>query len=154
MCPKKDAEKSTGFSDEERAAMKERAEELKTEARAKGGKKAGESAVLAKIAEMEDTDRAMAERAVRSGPEILVVAALESTLQPTIELIRESAVALGQDVSIRHLVVRDAWQHFMRGDREAYVLAVAVAIRREPIGADDRYRCARERREGTPRPRA
>jgi len=62
MCPKKDAEKSTGFSDEERAAMKERAEELKTEARAKGGKKAGESAVLAKIAEMEDTDRAMAER--------------------------------------------------------------------------------------------
>ncbi len=81
-------------------------------------------------------DRAMAERAVRSGPEILVVAALESTLQPTIELIRESAVALGQDVSIRHLMVRDAWQHFMRGDREAYVLAVAVAIRREPLGAD------------------
>src|SRR5690606_3484169 len=80
-------------------------------------------------------DRAMAEQAVRSGPEILVVAALESTLGPTIDLIRESALALGRDVTIRHLVVQDAWRHFMRGDRASYVLAVAEAIRREPIGA-------------------
>ncbi|HEX2058969.1 MAG TPA: DUF1801 domain-containing protein [Actinomycetota bacterium] len=50
--------KSTGFTAEERAAMKERARELKDEAR-KGD---GESALLAKIAEMEGSDRAMAER--------------------------------------------------------------------------------------------
>ena len=54
--------KSTGFTDEERAAMKERARELKAEARADKDKAAGESDVLAKIAEMPDSDRAMAER--------------------------------------------------------------------------------------------
>jgi uncharacterized protein YdhG (YjbR/CyaY superfamily) len=56
--------KSKGFTDEERAAMKERAQELKTEARrgAKKGKADGESAVLAKIAEMPKPDRAMGKR--------------------------------------------------------------------------------------------
>jgi len=53
---------SEGFSEEERAAMKERARELKAEARAKKGKAEGESDVLAKIAEMAEPDRAMAER--------------------------------------------------------------------------------------------
>ncbi len=51
-----------GFSDEERAAMKERAQELKAEARAKKDRAEGESAVLAKIAEMQEPDQAMAER--------------------------------------------------------------------------------------------
>jgi len=58
-------EPSRGFTEEERAAMKERARELKAEKR--GGSRtdrraAGEAEVLAKIAEMEDEDRAMAER--------------------------------------------------------------------------------------------
>jgi uncharacterized protein YdhG (YjbR/CyaY superfamily) len=52
--------KSKGFSDEERAAMRERALELKAEARA--DKADGERAVLAKIAEMQGRDRAMATR--------------------------------------------------------------------------------------------
>jgi len=51
-----------GFSDEERAAMKERAQELKAEARADKDKADGESAVLAKIAEMQGSERAMAKR--------------------------------------------------------------------------------------------
>jgi len=56
-------QKSGGFTDEERAAMKERAQELKTQARRKGAKKADrESDLLAKIAEMPEPDRAMAER--------------------------------------------------------------------------------------------
>ena len=49
---------SKGFTAEERAAMKERAQELKAEAR----RADGESAVLAKIAEMPGPDRAMAKR--------------------------------------------------------------------------------------------
>jgi uncharacterized protein YdhG (YjbR/CyaY superfamily) len=53
---------SKGFTDEERAAMKERAQELKAEARANKNKAAGESDVLAKIAEMQAPDRAMAKR--------------------------------------------------------------------------------------------
>ena len=52
--------KSKGFTDEERAAMKERAQELKAEARRE--KADGESALLAKIAEMPGPDRAMAKR--------------------------------------------------------------------------------------------
>jgi len=75
MSPKKDTRKSAksttatdkkskGFTDEERAAMKERAQELKAEARRgpRAGKADGESDVLAKIAEMPEPDRAMAKR--------------------------------------------------------------------------------------------
>lgn len=56
---------SERFTDEERAAMKERAQELKSSARrgSRADKAAeDEAAVLAKIAEMQDSDRAMAER--------------------------------------------------------------------------------------------
>ena len=53
-------DKSKRFAAEERAAMRERAQELKAGARA--SKADGESAVLAKIAEMTAPDRAMAER--------------------------------------------------------------------------------------------
>ncbi len=52
------AKKSKGFTAEERAAMRERAREQKAEAQ----KVDGERAVLAKIAEMQGSDRAMAER--------------------------------------------------------------------------------------------
>ena len=55
---------SKGFTDEERAAMKERAQELKAEARRgpRADKADGESDVLAKIAAMQEPDRAMAKR--------------------------------------------------------------------------------------------
>src|SRR5919106_6584940 len=56
------AKKSKGFTDEERAAMRERAKEQKAEARANKKKAEGESDLLAKIAEMQEPDRAMAER--------------------------------------------------------------------------------------------
>ena len=54
--------KDTGFTDEERAAMKERARELRAEARARKGKADGARDVLEKIAEMPETDRVLAER--------------------------------------------------------------------------------------------
>ena len=56
--------KSSGFTAEEKAAMKERARELKAQARRgpRAKKTDGESDVLAKIAEMPKPDRAMAER--------------------------------------------------------------------------------------------
>jgi len=67
MKPKKDAQTGnmvTGFTDEERAAMKERARELKAESRRspRTNQADGEADVLAKIAEMPQPDRAMAER--------------------------------------------------------------------------------------------
>jgi len=67
--PKKSAKSTTatgktydGFTDEERGAMKERAKELKAEARADKDRAEGERAVLAKIAEMPEPDRVLAER--------------------------------------------------------------------------------------------
>ena len=56
--------KSKGFTAEERAAMREHAQELKTAARRgqRAGKADGESDMLAKIAEMQEPDRTMAER--------------------------------------------------------------------------------------------
>jgi uncharacterized protein YdhG (YjbR/CyaY superfamily) len=56
------ATSSRGFTDEERAAMKERARELKAEARATRNRADGERDLLAKIAEMPGPDRSMAER--------------------------------------------------------------------------------------------
>ena len=67
--PQKSAKSTTatgktydGFTDEERGAMKERAKELKAEARADKDRAEGERAVLAKIAEMPEPDRVLAER--------------------------------------------------------------------------------------------
>src|SRR5436190_11865368 len=54
--------KSQGFTDEEKAAMRNRAQELKAEARADKDKAEGESAALAAIAAMKEPDRAMAKR--------------------------------------------------------------------------------------------
>jgi uncharacterized protein YdhG (YjbR/CyaY superfamily) len=54
--------KSKGFSDEEKAAMKNRAKELKAEERANKNKEEGESDVLAAIAQLPEAERAMARR--------------------------------------------------------------------------------------------
>jgi uncharacterized protein YdhG (YjbR/CyaY superfamily) len=62
MSPTKETQKSKGFTAEEKAAMKERAKELKAEERAKNDRAAGEKDLLAKIAEMKGSDRAMAKR--------------------------------------------------------------------------------------------
>ena len=62
MSPKKETTKSAGFTDEEKAAMKERAKELKAEERASKDRAVGESAVLAAIAKMKEPDRSMAKR--------------------------------------------------------------------------------------------
>jgi uncharacterized protein YdhG (YjbR/CyaY superfamily) len=73
MSPKKATQKSAksttaigktvkGFTGEERAAMKERAQELKAAARANKNKDDGEGDVLAKIAAMPEPDRSMAKR--------------------------------------------------------------------------------------------
>lgn len=69
MSQKKDTQKSAtagtkakGFTDEEKAAMKERARELKAEARTSKDKAAGESAVQAAIAALKDSDRSIARR--------------------------------------------------------------------------------------------
>lgn len=58
----KTTRKATGFTAEEQAAMKERGQEVKAEGRSRPGKADGESDVLAKIAAMPASERAMAGR--------------------------------------------------------------------------------------------
>ena len=60
--PAKSTTATGRFTEEERAAMKERAKEIKVEARANKDKLEGESAVLAAITAMQEPDRGMAKR--------------------------------------------------------------------------------------------
>jgi len=67
MSPKNETQKTnkssgSGFTDEEKAAMKERAKELKAEARASKDMAEGENSVLAAIAAMQEPDQSMAAR--------------------------------------------------------------------------------------------
>ncbi|MEP7136720.1 MAG: hypothetical protein ABI904_17470 [Chloroflexota bacterium] len=67
MSPKTDTKKSTkatseGFTAEEKAAMKARAQEMKAEARAGKDRAEGEKAIVAAIAKMPEPDRSMAKR--------------------------------------------------------------------------------------------
>ena len=62
MNAKKKRQKSNGFTDEERAAMKARVQEMKAEGRVKKDKAEGERALLAAINAMQEPDRAMAKR--------------------------------------------------------------------------------------------
>jgi hypothetical protein len=73
-------------------------------------------------------DRAMADLAARSGPQVLLVAALHSTLGPTAALLQTSARRLGAGLDIDSLVVADAWAHFQAGDHTRYIDTVATAV--------------------------
>lgn len=60
---------------------------------------------------------------------------MRSALGPTAGLIRESAAAVQTGVELEQLFIPDAWPHFSRGDRTAYVEAVAAAVRAASAGA-------------------
>ena len=74
-------------------------------------------------------DRAMANEAVKISRRILVVAALESTLGPTRELIEDSAKQLDNAPEIDVLHIEGAWRHFENGESEAYHQAIAAVIK-------------------------
>lgn len=73
-------------------------------------------------------DRAMADLAARSGPRVLLVASVHSTLAPTAALLQSSARRLGVSLEIQSLVVADAWAHFQAGDHARYIDAVVAAV--------------------------
>jgi hypothetical protein len=77
-------------------------------------------------------DRAMAghaiETAAAGGGRILVLAALDSTIGPTRDLIESVAHDRGAAVVIDCTVVEDAWTLFDAGDRDGYLDAIAVAL--------------------------
>lgn len=72
-------------------------------------------------------DRPMAAAAVAAGPRVVVLAALESTLGPTVGLIEEEAHRAGRPVEARTVLVPGAWERFEASDAAGYVRRVARA---------------------------
>ncbi len=68
----------------------------------------------------------MATAAVQLGPRVAVVAAVESTLEPTRDLIESIASELDQSVEITCAISHGAWQRFESGDLDGYVETVAA----------------------------
>lgn len=73
-------------------------------------------------------DRPMAEKAVRCGPNVLVVAALASTLAPTCELLRDAARHAQAEIETTEKLCPGAWELFLAGDTDAYHRRVADTL--------------------------
>ena len=65
-------------------------------------------------------DEAMAEKAVQMGNTISVFATLSSTLDPTVNLIKRKAESLGKDCTLHTVLVPDAYEELMRGNRSLH----------------------------------
>lgn len=74
-------------------------------------------------------DRPMAEAAVAAGGRVAVVAAVESTLAPTRELLQESADRAGVAIDLIEAPCMDAWALFEAGEQDAYLQRVAARAR-------------------------
>ena len=81
-------------------------------------------------------DRAMAEEAVAIGGRVAVVAAVGSTVGPTVELLETVATAGRHDVTIDVIEVADAWNRFEAGDVAGYESSVAETVRSCAADAD------------------
>jgi hypothetical protein len=73
-------------------------------------------------------DRAMADYAVENGYKVLVLAALESTIKPTTELINSSLENFDCHTDFDYQVVEDAWLQFTSGDYVAYYDKIKLAV--------------------------
>lgn len=81
-------------------------------------------------------DRPMAEAAVASGRRIVVAATLQSTVRPTVELMRNVAADADRQIDLVEVMCADAWPHYQRGDHAAYAAAIADAVAAQASGAD------------------
>lgn len=81
-------------------------------------------------------DRPMAEAAVARGGRLLVVATLESTVEPTTALLREVAATADRTLTLTTLVCRRAWEWMSAGRREDALAAVAAEVRMAAGGHD------------------
>jgi hypothetical protein len=70
----------------------------------------------------------MAVAAVREARRIAVVAAVESTIEPTLSLLREEAAAAGSRIDIESLPCFDAWPIFEDGDVDGYHRRIAAHV--------------------------
>ncbi len=73
-------------------------------------------------------DRAMAEQAVASGRRILLLAALQSTFEPTLALLEQIAFDANRVIEVVEVFCEFAWPFFERGDLSGYAAEIAKAI--------------------------
>ena len=73
-------------------------------------------------------DRPMAEKAVACGSRIAVVAALASTIAPTIALLREVADSQGGALRLSEYVCGEAWTHFEASETDRYLQSIVSTI--------------------------
>lgn len=76
-------------------------------------------------------DRAMANEAVEKYQNILVVAALESTIEPTKTLLEESCITKNKQPNIDFIVIKEAWSYFLSGQQERYLMAIVDAVQQK-----------------------
>ncbi|WP_438040872.1 aspartate/glutamate racemase family protein [Sorangium sp. So ce128] len=81
-------------------------------------------------------DRPMAEQAVAGGRRILVVAALQSTFQPTGALLRQIASDAGRSIDVVEVLCGRAWRLFERGDSPGYAGEIARTIEATALPGD------------------
>jgi hypothetical protein len=81
-------------------------------------------------------DRVMAEAAATTARRILIVATVESTLEPTAALFAEAVAASGREVDCRLRLAAGAFDLFRAGDAAGYAAAIEKAVRSEIGDAD------------------
>ncbi len=97
---------------------------------------AAESAPVPQGVSVLRIDRPMVERAVTSGRPILVVAALATTLKPTMDLLRQISREQQTTVDVREHLCAHAWALFEAGNGAGYVETIAGEIEREAAKGD------------------
>ena len=81
-------------------------------------------------------DRPLAEAAVSIGRRVALVAAVESTVAPTSNLLHEVAFHQGVELELSVVQCFDAWSHFERGDTHAYLQSIARHVSDFPDAVD------------------
>jgi hypothetical protein len=81
-------------------------------------------------------DRPMAEAAVHCGRRIAVVAAVESTIAPTRDLLAAVAADAGRSREVSVHLIQGAWPRFETGDHEGYLATIAAAMPELASGCD------------------
>ena len=81
-------------------------------------------------------DDAMAETAVQQARRIGVIATLETTLQPTLQLLRDKAAAAGKEVEIRDCLCEGAFKAVLSGDTATHDRVVSAALTEEMKRSD------------------
>ncbi len=81
-------------------------------------------------------DRAMADQAVAEGSNIVLAATLQSTVEPTRELLESSAKRAGKRIDIREVLILEAWPKFEAEDKDGFWQDIAEVLRKETADAD------------------